>query len=92
MAASPGENVPTSCIYHRLVTDPPNLSELGEASPGQWLESHWGTKQPIVYEQTLIQSNGYALILLLAELDAEEEFDSDENLTAKQRLERGDRR
>jgi Zn-dependent peptidase ImmA (M78 family) len=62
-------------------------TELRQVAAGQWLESDWGKRLPDLYEQILFQQAGYALIMLWPELsDEDDEFDSDENRTSKQRL------
>jgi hypothetical protein len=53
----------------------------------QWLKSDWGKPLPTLYEQVLLQRDGYALIMLQAEYptDEDNDHDPDEDRTAKQR-------
>jgi len=53
---------------------------------GQWLASDWGRPLPELYEQVLLQRLDYALIMLWSEFPEDDDFDPDENRTAKERL------
>ena len=64
----------------RLTPDASSLAEMGESNLGAWVNDT-GVK---IYEQVFNQENGYALILLWAELP-DEEADADENKTSAQR-------
>jgi len=81
---------PRGSVYWRTrATAATPLSEIVEIHAGQWLESDWGKPLLALYEQVLHQQLGYALILLWPEFpDEDEEFDTDEDRTAKQRLAR----
>lgn len=78
-----GDRVPSPSILFRapIPTDLP--TELTEARSEFWLESDWGKRLPILYEQALLQKEGFALLLLWAEIEEEEEIDDDR--TSKQR-------
>lgn len=80
-----GGTVPNRSVFHRT-TASARVSNL-EALPAEiWLESEWGTRLPDLYEQVMIQQEGYALLLLWAEIaDVDEEGVNDER-TAKERL------
>lgn len=84
LAIVAGSPVPRPSVFHRTVDA--NLSNIEEADAGQWLASDWGRKLPALYEQVLHQNNGYALILLWAEMDEEKDEDQEENWTSSQRL------
>jgi IrrE N-terminal-like domain len=84
LAVESGHAVPRSSIHHQLLT---RLSKIAETDAGQWLASDWGKALPTLYEQVLHQQNGYALILLWAEVDDRDEVqDEDESRTSSQRL------
>jgi hypothetical protein len=52
-----------------------------------WLQTSRSRRTPKLFEQSLIQANDFAMILLLAEVDPDaDEFDPDADRTAKQRL------
>lgn len=81
-----GSEVPKGTVYWRTKNTKIQMSEMVEVSAGNWLDSQWGKKMPNLYEQVLHQQMEYALILLWPELhDEDDEFDPDENLTAKER-------
>lgn len=62
-------------------------TDFDETLAAQWLKSDWGKRLPALYEQVLLQRDGYALIMLQAELptDEDDDHDPDEDRTAKQR-------
>jgi hypothetical protein len=61
------------------------ISEMREAQAAHWLESDFGVALPALYQQTLVQSNGFAMVLLWPETPDEDEIDPDEDKTSKQR-------
>jgi hypothetical protein len=61
-------------------------TEVGETRAEHWLESEWGKRLPLLYEQVFFQQGGFALILLWAELPDEDESDPEDDMTSKQRM------
>lgn len=53
-----------------------------------WIETNYGEPVPIMYEQVLFQSNGYAMIQLKVLQNEDWDYDPDENLTSKQRYQK----
>lgn len=87
MCAHVGANIPSGSLYHRAPRQLDRPSAIEEARAELWLQSDWGKPLPGLYEQVQFQQNGYALIMLWAEIKAEDdEFDPDEDRTSKQRL------
>lgn len=85
LCVSRGMAIPQGSVFHRAKGI--QATDLVETRAEAWLESDWGKPLPELSEQVLFQAGGYALILLWAEMPAEdEEFDPDENRTSKQRL------
>jgi len=91
-------NFPRLCVEkggqvpeHSLLRQPGHQrnvpSAIAEARPGEWLQSDWGKPLPELCEQIFLQRDGFALIMLSAEVaDADEEdADPDAERTAKQR-------
>lgn len=77
-----GHSVPMGSRIQGAVGDMSNLHRVDSA---QWLETDYGVRPPTLYQQTLIQTSGWAMILLWPELQDDEE-DPDEDRTSKQRL------
>lgn len=88
LGVSAGHPVPRRSAYHGAIGANLEMSPIVRADAGQWLESDWGRRLPDVYEQVLVQSHGFALIMLWAELADEDDEDEEENLTSAQRLAR----
>lgn len=61
------------------------ISEMREADAAHWLESDFGVALPALYQQTLAQANGFAMVLLWPEARDDDETDPDEDRTSKQR-------
>lgn len=82
-----GQPVPRSSVYWRTRQSGTPLSDIVEGQAGRWLESDWGKKLPVLYEQVLHQQMDYALVMLWPEFAEEgEDNDPDEDKTSKQRL------
>lgn len=79
-----GHKVPRSSLFHRLKPELGKASDLVEAQAQFWLETEWGRPIPQLCEQVAFQQNGYAMILLWAE-QQDEEDDREDNLTSAQR-------
>jgi hypothetical protein len=81
-----GAAVPANSLLFRATKQLNQPSVIAEAPAEAWLESDWGKPLPGLYEQVFFQQNGFALIMLWAELPDEEEDNSWEEKTSKQRL------
>ncbi len=87
LAAQNGDDVPKTSLLFTARQQLHHPTEIGEARPEAWLESEWGKRMPGLFEQVFFQQDGYALILLIAEVADDEEEDSRwENKTSKERL------
>ena len=84
MCVRRGDPVPPSSTLFRVAVQTDHPTELAEVRSELWLESEWGKRLPMLYEQVLFQKKGFALLMLWAETDTEEEKDDDR--TAKQRF------
>lgn len=80
-----GSPVPRQSVLLRRHYHTGEMSEVEETDAGVWIDVQRGTKAPQLYEQVLVQSNGYAVILLFLEHSDEEESDSESELTSKER-------
>lgn len=81
-----GDPVPKSSAFHRAKDTPRQPSQVEQAQAADWLEAEWGNALPPLYEQVLFQQSGYAMIMLWAEMTADDEEDPDEGKTSKQRF------
>ena len=81
-----GVPVPGESLFHIAAARRQQLSDILENNAGLWLESDWGKRLPTLYEQIFFQQEGYALILLWAEVADDEEDERDDDRTAKVRL------
>lgn len=86
LAVQRGEAVPRASLLHRAPVTIGLPSQVDETRPEAWLESEWGKKPPPLYEQVLHQRNGYAMVMLWAEVTDEDESDNWGEKTSKQRL------
>lgn len=80
-----GQKVPRDSGLHHMHQEGGAISRMRQISGEHWLETNWGERIPNTYEQVMLQSGGWAMILLWADV-LEDEFDPDENRTSKQRL------
>ena len=86
-----GDRVPRETAFHYVPKSVGSISSLRQIGPENWLETEWGRPSPGLYEQVMVQGNDFAMIMLWAEV-REDNFDRDEDRTAKQRFEeRGSR-
>lgn len=76
--------VPSNTNYYAALKVSQSLTPLRQIGAEHWLETEWGKPSPELFEQVLLQANGFAMIMLWAEI-AENEFDPDENKTSKER-------
>jgi hypothetical protein len=82
----PGSPVPAHTLFHRAGHKLNVPSAIAEARPEVWLQSEWGKPMPELCEQVYPQQEGFALIMLSAEVEEEDEdYDPDADRTAKQR-------
>ena len=87
LCVSPGDAVPARSSFHRRAALKTNPSDLLENGAELWVESEWGKRLPTLYEQVFLQQEGFALIMLWAELEEEDEDeDEDERRTSKEGL------
>jgi hypothetical protein len=86
LGVSAGAPVPANSLLFRAAGQLNHPSAIAEARAEAWLESDWGKPLPGLYEQVFFQQNGFALIMLWAELVNEEEDDGWGEKTAKQRF------
>lgn len=87
LGAVEGQPVPRSSVYWRTRQSGKALTDIVEGQAGHWLESEWGKRLPVLYEQVLYQQMEYALVMLWPEFTEEDEnYDPDEDRTSKQRL------
>ncbi len=80
-----GDEVPRNTMLHHFVKDVDPISGLRQTGGEHWLETNWGQRIPNTYEQVMVQSDGWAMILLWVDIQ-DDEFDPDENRTSKQRF------
>ncbi|MDR3488656.1 MAG: ImmA/IrrE family metallo-endopeptidase [Bradyrhizobium sp.] len=86
MCVKVGDAVPPSSALFRGPKELGQASDLVEARAELWLQSEWGKPMAELSEQVMLQQNGYALILLWAEVQGEEEeYDPDAERAAKER-------
>ncbi|WP_300303429.1 ImmA/IrrE family metallo-endopeptidase [Ferrovibrio sp.] len=82
-----GMPIPVGSVFHRAKNISGKVTDLVEARAEEWLESDWGKPMPALSEQVQFQAGGYALIMLWAEMEEQDdEYDPDDDRTAKQRL------
>jgi len=86
LAVTAGSAVPRKSLLSRATRYLHRASDIVEARAELWLESEWGRSLPQLYEQVFFQQNGFALIMLWAEVADEEDEDGWGEKTAKQRL------
>lgn len=82
-----GDPVPETSRVHSMST-PGEMSDSTPTETEYWIETNYGEPIPRMYEQVLMQSNGYAMIQLKLLKRDELEFDPDEDLSSKQRFQR----
>jgi len=91
IALRSGAAAPRESMVFRATKQLHSPSAIVEADAGSWLASEWGRPLPTLYEQVFFQQGGYALLMLWTELN-EEEDDSSEDKTSKQRFQDQHRR
>jgi Zn-dependent peptidase ImmA (M78 family) len=84
MCIKQGDSIPPSSILFRGRQNTDQPTEIVEARSELWLESEWGKRLPVLYEQAFLQKGGFALLMLWAEVEEGEE--KDDERTAKQRF------
>ncbi|UVC17079.1 ImmA/IrrE family metallo-endopeptidase [Mesorhizobium onobrychidis] len=63
-------------------------SDIDETDAGVWIDVQRGSKPPALYEQVLLQRDGFAMIMLSMNPLNEDEEDPEDDLTSAQRLRR----
>lgn len=86
LALNRGDAVPKSSLLFSAPGTVGLPSMLDEARAEAWLESEWGKPLPALYEQVLLQQNGFAMVMLWAETAEHDEGDGWGEKTSKQRL------
>jgi hypothetical protein len=82
-----GKPVPAGSVFHRPLLKLRVASDIADTVADTWIDVEYGKQAPMLYEQTYLQRNGFALIMLwLEQTDDEEDYDRDADRTAKQRL------
>lgn len=71
--ASPGQTVPAGSRYHAELRTPGNASETVECEPTLWLGESDARKVETLTEQVLGQQNGFALLMLHADMIDEDD-------------------
>jgi Zn-dependent peptidase ImmA (M78 family) len=82
--AQEGYRVDPASLLHRRQHLQGQPSGVEETNASIWLEVEWGRPAPRVYEQVLLQRDGYATILIEAEVP--EEPDIEAEMTSRERL------
>lgn len=87
LGVTSGAPVHRDSLLHYACGRGEQMTDLKQNGAQLWLESEWGKKLPTLYEQVFFQQQGFALVLLWAEGEEEDEGqDVDENRTSKERL------
>lgn len=86
LSVQPGDAVPKQSHLHHALKTKTDHSEPVTAAAEAWLESRWEQRLPDLYEQVHLQRNGFAMIMLWAEVAQDEEEGGEDDRTSKQRL------
>lgn len=87
LSVANGSPVHRNSLLHYAAGRGEKLTDVKENGAELWLQSERGKRMPTLYEQVFFQQEGFALVMLWVEDDAEEEEeDADENRTSKERL------
>jgi Zn-dependent peptidase ImmA (M78 family) len=82
-----GQSIPKGSIYFRNKFQLSIASDVEETGAEHWLETRWDVPTPTLYEQFYPQQDGYGLLLLWVEEQADEaDEDADCDRTSAQRL------
>lgn len=73
-----GGPVPAASLFYRGMHRPNVASAVATCLPDHWIEVTRGTQAPALYEQVYRQRDGYALIMLHLEQQADEEEEAEE--------------
>jgi len=66
--AGRGQRVPNGSAFHDVALSPGSMTQMDECEPEVWLSDRSARVVELFEEQILFQQNGYAMILLRAEL------------------------
>jgi hypothetical protein len=80
-----GSQVPRQTKFHYFQKATGSISAMSQIGGENWLETNRDERIPNVYEQVMIQSSGFAMVMLWVDV-VDDEYDPDENRTSKQRL------
>lgn len=84
IALSSGDTIPAVSRLHTY-GDTSRPSDSDPTHAEHWIDTEYGTPVPLMYEQIMFQANGFAMIQLKMLEKSDEDFDPDEDLTARQR-------
>ncbi|MGX5851386.1 ImmA/IrrE family metallo-endopeptidase [Mesorhizobium sp. PL10] len=90
LAIPAGAMVPAYSLLRRRTHEQGVASDIDETDAGVWLHVERGRQPAPLYEQVLLQNDGYALIMLSRDVasGADEEEDEEGEMTSAQRLKR----
>lgn len=83
-----GDAIPSVSQLYSHSLNNAETSSLQSTPSGEWIDLKAHSKPPKMYEQVVHQSRGYAMIMLKTIAAEDTEYDPEENLTSKQRLDR----
>jgi hypothetical protein len=86
LSARNGTQIPRYSLLWRNKHVVGETSDIEETDAGVWLEVERGKRAPSLFEQVLLQQQGYAMIMLTIEAHDDENHEPDEDLTSKERL------
>lgn len=73
-------SLPHHCISSRITLEPGQLTEPEEVDPYLWLDDRQAKKVDYLSEQVFVQSDGYRITLLVAEIKDDESEEDEEAL------------
>lgn len=88
LAAPRGRLVPDNSLLRRRKHESGVPSAIDETDAGVWMDLERGRQPQALYEQVLLQQQGFALIMLSKDAAAADEDDEEAEMTAAQRLKR----
>ncbi len=81
-----GDAVPRQTRFHYMQKPVGSISVMSQVGGENWLETNRGERIPTMYEQVMIQSSGFAMVMLWVDTIEDDNYDADEDRTSKQRL------
>ncbi len=86
-----GDPIPAISLLHSY-RDRGHASDSDSTDSEYWVDTYGGRQVSAMYEQILLQSNGFAMIQLKVLQPDEDMYDADADLTAKQRYQKSQAR